>query len=334
LDQLTEQTTRIAPIAQAVLEGRMLGRDDALYLLQAPPQHRWELFYWANRIRLQCFGPGISLCAIASAHTAGCSQDCRFCAQSSHYPTRLEPHTTSPEQLLAAARAAQKQGAHSFGIVSSGHHLDDSELEPLARVISNIAREENIECCVSLGCLSPDQAQRLYDLGVRKYNHNLETSRNFFPRVVTTHSYDDRINTVKAAQKAGMRLCCGGIIGLGESLADRVDLAFTLRELNVDTVPINFLNPIPGTPLENLAVLAPMTALQTIAMFRFVLPDKQIKIAGGREKCLRDLQSWMFYAGASATMIGNYLTTEGRSAADDFKMLADLELELYRPDQS
>jgi biotin synthase len=160
----------------------------------------------------------------------------------------------------------------------------------------------------------------------RPYNHNLETSRRFFNQIVTTHSYDDRIATVLAAKQAGLEVCCGGIIGMGETLEDRVDLALELRKLEVDSVPLNFLNPIAGTPLEDQEPLAPMEALQTIAVFRFILPDKQIKIAGGRENCLRDLQSWMFYAGASSTMIGNYLTTKGRSPDDDFQMLADLEL--------
>ena len=334
MDQLTLQNTRIAQIAQAILDGLPLDRAEALYLLQVTPEDRWELFHWANRIRLRCFGPDISLCAIASARTAGCSEDCRLCAQSTHYSTDITPQTTTPQELLVAARTAQKQQAHSFGIVAGGRRLSEKDFERLGPVFSTIAQEGQIECCASLGFLSEQQAEQLYALGVRRYNHNLETSRNFFPRIVSTHTYDDRVNTIRAAQKAGLRICCGGIIGMGESPADRVDLALALRDLGVDSVPVNFLHPIPGTPLENIPVLAPLMALQTISMFRFVLPDKQIKIAGGREKCLRDLQSWIFYAGASATMIGNYLTTQGRSAEDDFQMLAELELELKQPNHS
>jgi len=327
LDQLTAQSAKIAPIAQAVIDGRQVDREEALYLLQVPPEKRYELFYWANHIRQHYFGPKISLCAIVSARTAGCPEDCRFCAQSAHYSTNIIPHFCELDELLAAARAAQELQAHSFGIVTSGRRLSDADFERLSPVFSTIAQEGKIECCASLGFLSAQQAQYLYALGVRRYNHNLETSRNYFPQIVSTHTYDDRIATIRAAQKAGLHVCCGGIIGMGESPADRVDLALALRDLDVDSVPINFLHPIPGTPMEKYPILAPMTALQTIAMFRFVLPEKQIKIAGGREKCLRDLQSWMFFAGANATMIGNYLTTKGRSAADDFQMLADLELE-------
>jgi biotin synthase len=186
-------------------------------------------------------------------------------------------------------------------------------------------------CGASLGTLTAEQARRLAAAGVRNYNHNLETSRRFFPQVVSTHGYDERIATVKAAHAAGMRVCCGGIIGLGESLADRVELALTLRELPVESVPLNFLNPIPGTPFEHNPPLAPLEALQTVAMFRFVLPERQIKIAGGRESCLRDLQSWMFYAGADSCMVGNYLTTRGRDLAADMRMLADLDLPLDPP---
>ena len=322
------QNINIARIAQTVLEKKSLDRTQARYLLQISPEQRYELFYWANQIRLARFGPEISLCAITSARTGRCGEDCRFCAQSARYPTAVQPRTAAVGELITAAQAAVKLRANSFGVVSSGRSPTDDEIERLAPVFSQIAAGNCLQCCAALGCLNLKQARRLYELGVRRYNHNLETSRRFFSQIVTTHSYDDRIATVRAAQQAGLEICCGGIIGLGESLEDRLDLALTLRELEVDSVPLNFLNPIAGTPLENQPPLAPLEALQTIAMFRFVLPDKQIKIAGGRENCLRDLQSWMFYAGASSTMIGNYLTTRGRRPEEDFQMFQDLELPL------
>ena len=182
-------------------------------------------------------------------------------------------------------------------------------------------------CCASLGCLTEAQARQLYAKGVRRYNHNLETSREFFGRVVTTHSYEQRLATVRAAQAAGMQVCCGGILGMGEGLEDRVSLAFEVRDLGVDSVPINFLHAIEGTPLGEQGALRPMEALQSVAMFRFVLPDRQIKVAGGRTRVLRDLQSWVFYAGASSVMVGDYLTTRGRPLEADFAMLADLEVQ-------
>ena len=326
------QTSKITQLALTVLEGFRLGRDDALFLLDADEHQRYELFYWANHIRIQCLGPEASLCAIASARTADCSQDCRFCAQSRHYQTHIESQIASAEQLIAAARNAKQQGAHAFGLVASGHRLTDDDLNRYRQVITSIIGDLDVECCASWGCLTDEQALQLYEMGVRRYNHNLETSENYFPKVVTTHSYDERIATVRAAQKAGLEVCCGGIIGMGESKQDRVELALKLRELDVDVVPLNFLHPIAGTPFADLPVLDPMEALQTIAMFRFVLPNKQIKVAGGREKCLRDMQSWMFFAGASATIIGNYLTTTGRAVEDDMQMLTDLGMKWEKKD--
>jgi len=325
---MTLLNSRIQEIAQTVLNGGGIDRDEALSLIQLQGQDRYDLFYWANRIRLARVGPTISLCGITSSRIGRCSQDCRFCAQSTHFPTATIPASTEPEEMLTAARQALDRGAHCFGIVSSGLKLTDTEINRLGPVLKQIASGDKLTCCASLGCLTEPQARKLYDFGVRRYNHNLETSRRFFPRVVTTHTYDDRLSTIRSARNAGMQLCCGGIIGLGENLEDRVDLALALRELEVDSIPLNFLDPIAGTPFANNESVSPMTALQTIAMFRFVLPDKSIKIAGGREKCLRDLQSWMFYAGANSTMVGSYLTTAGRNAEDDLQMLKDLELPL------
>ncbi len=320
----------VGNLAQAVLAGERITRGEALRLLALRGEDRYDLFYWANRIRRERASTEISLCSIASARTGRCSEDCRFCAQSGHYQTQIESQQMSSQDLRAAAESARKAGAHSFGIVSSGYGPAESELDRLEEVFRYVAQMGDLQCCASLGCLDGEQARRLRAMGVQRCHHNLETSRRFFPEIVSTHSYEVRLATVRAAKEAGMEVCSGGIFGMGETAEDRVDLALALRELEVDCVPINFLNPIPGTPLEGTEPLRPMTALQIIAMFRFVLPDQQIKVAGGREKCLRDLQSWMFYAGASSCMVGNYLTTAGRNLADDFQMLGDLELPLGR----
>jgi biotin synthase len=318
--------TKISDLAHAVLEGQPIDRDDALYLIQLPPEQRYELFYWANQIRIQCCGPEISLCAIASARTARCPEDCRFCAQSAHYQTETQPHTATNEELLTAAAEAQKLGAHSFGIVTSGRSVTDQDIDRLEPVFRQLAESDGPNCCASLGCLTLEQAQRLCTLGVRRYNHNLETSRRFFSQIVSTHTYDDRLATIKNAQQADLEICCGGILGMGETFEDRIDLALTLRDLDVDIIPLNFLIPITGTPLKDLPPIPPMTLLHTIAVFRLILRNKSIKIAGGREAALRELQSWLFFAGATSIMIGNYLTTTGRTPEEDFQMLTDLEL--------
>jgi len=317
--------TRIADLAQNVLAGKSIDRSDALYLIQLKGQDRYDLFYWANSIRHQYLGDKISLCGIISAKTGTCSEDCRFCAQSARYQTSVNKEVANIQTILSAAESAARNQAHHFGIVASGSAHTDQDIEALSEPIAKICSIKDLECCAALGCITESQAKRLFQLGIRRYNHNLETSERFFPQVVTSHTFKDRIETVKNAQKAGMKICCGGIIGLGETLEDRVDLALQLRELRVDGIPLNFLNPIPGTPFESNPQIPPLEALQTIAVFRFILFDKPIKIAGGRETCLRDLQSWMFFAGASSTMAGNYLTTQGRDAEKDLQMFEDLE---------
>jgi biotin synthase len=319
-------TQRIADLARCVLQGNSINQDDALALLSADGLPRYDLFYWANRIRVERFGPNLSLCSIASVRTGSCSEDCRFCAQSARYRTSVQNQQLSDDQLLTAAQAAAQSGSGCFGIVSSGLEPTDTEIERLAPVIRRLTASGRIMASASLGLLTSDQARRLYDLGLRRYHHNLETSANFFPQMVSTHTYEQKLATIRAARHAGLQVCSGGIIGLGESLQDRVDLAFALRELDVVSVPINFLQPIAGTPLAHHAPIAPMAALQTVAMFRFVLPDKHLNVAGGRDFCLRDLQSWIFFAGASGAMVGNYLTTTGRPLQRDLQMLADLEI--------
>ena len=319
---------RISALAEAVLAGEHIDAQSALYLLTLGPIDTYDLFYWANRIRLAFLGAAVSFCSIISAHTGRCSQDCRFCAQSAHHDADVQPRYAEPKSIVEAARTAIRAGAHCFGIVSSGREPSDEQIDSYADAIAEVVEIGKVQCCASLGCLTSQQARRLAELGVIRYNHNLETSERYFPQVVTTHSYADRVATVRAVKAAGIQVCCGGIIGMGETLQDRVDLAMQLCELDVDSIPLNFLHPIPGTPFAQMEPIQPISALQTIAMFRFVLPTKPIKVAGGREHCLRDLQSWMFFAGASSCMIGNYLTTEGRAASDDLQMLADLALPL------
>jgi biotin synthase len=319
---------RIARLAEGVLNGRLIERDDAAYLTSISGDDLYDLFYWANKIRIKFTGRDVKFCAIVAAKVGGCSEDCKFCAQSSHYHTAIQgQNKLTDDQVLDSAWHAAEVGADSFGIVNSGRGPTRRELEEwLQPLMSKIAKEGKTRACATLGALTPETAKFLYDCGIRRINHNLETSERHYPNIVTTHPFSERVNTLKIAKEAGLSLCSGGIFGMGEEWRDRLDMAFMLRELGADVVPLNFLNAIEGTPLEEQAKLPPMECLKIISIYRFILPDKELKVAGGREVCLRDLQSWIFFAGADSTMIGNYLTTYGRKPEQDHQMVRDLGL--------
>ncbi|GJQ48358.1 biotin synthase [Candidatus Kuenenia stuttgartiensis] len=323
---------RIETIAQQSLQNNEISHEDAIYLSQAGNDEVYDLFYWANRIRLKYFGQTVKACSIVSAKQGTCTEDCAFCSQSSYYPTAIEKYNLIEEnKIVDAALYAENTGAHSLGIVTSGYSIDnENELDRVCRAISTISRDAHIHPHGSFGVLTREMADALAKSGLKRINHNLETSERFFRNICTTHTYADRLNTIYASKQAGLEICCGAIFGIGEETEDRIHLAFTLKKLDVDSVPLNFLHPIPGTPMGNRSVLTPMEILKIISLFRFILPDKEIKIAGGREKNLRSLQSWMFYAGANSTMIGNYLTTKGKPGEEDLQMIKDLGLELER----
>jgi biotin synthase len=289
-----------------------------------------SLFASATRVREHAFGQRVSLCAIVNAKSGLCPEDCAFCAQSAHHSTNAAVYPLLDEaQLLDGAKAAAACGAGCYGIVTSGSGIRaGEELERVCTVIRKIRAEGLIAPGASLGTLDLHAVRALKDAGLVTYHHNLETSRSFFPAICTTHSYDDDVATVRMAKQAGLRVCSGGLFGLGESMAQRVELAFTLKELDVDSVPVNFLDPVAGTPLAGISSLSPLECLHTVALFRMILPDRHITICGGREKNLRELQSWLFLAGASGIMTGNYLTKEGRQPETDRQMIADLGLSL------
>ncbi len=318
----------IAAIANHVLNGSPVDHEQARYLATVGGDDLYDLFYWANKIRIRFFGRDVRFCAIVAAKVGGCSEDCKFCAQSAHYdgPAKEQSELTD-EQILASAEHAASVGAASFGIVNSGRAPTRHELADwLKPIMMKIASEGKTRACATLGTLTPETAKFLYDCGIRRVNHNIETSERHYPNIVTTHPFSERIRTLKIAKAAGLSLCSGGIFGMGEDWSDRIDMLFTLRNIGVDVVPLNFLNAIPGTPLGHMTPLQPMECLKVISLARFVLPQTELKVAGGREKVLRDLQSWIFFAGADSTMIGNYLTTYGRSPADDQQMVRDLGL--------
>jgi biotin synthase len=269
----------------------------------------------------------VHLCSIINAKSGRCSEDCAFCAQSAHHKTDAPVYgLVQEERMLESARAAEESGSACFGIITSGTTVRGAELDSILAALRKIRKETSILPSCSLGIIDEETALKLKEAGMDTYHHNLETAESFFPNICTTHPYEDDVNTVRAVKKAGLKICSGGIFGLGESPAQRIEMAFKLKELDVDSVPINFLNPIEGTRLEGAANITAQECLKTIALYRFILPGKRITVCGGREKNLRDLQSWIFFAGANGTMIGNYLTTLGRNIDVDLKMFSDLGL--------
>jgi biotin synthase len=307
--------------------GRPVGRSDAIALLAEARLDPWPLLAAADSVRRQFRGQTVYLCSIAPVKLGRCSEDCRWCAQSARWKTGLAAHgLMTDDELLRSAEEAVANGARNFGLVSSGARLSDAELAICCRQASEIRRRTGLEVCGSFGELPPEQARRLADAGFVRYHHNLETSERFFPSVCTTHSYADRLRTARAALDAGLQLCCGGLLGMGETDEDRVDLALTIRDLGAISVPLNFLHAIPGTPLADRPPMSPLEILSVTAMFRLVMPDRIIKMAGGREKNLGQLQSLMFMAGADSCMVGSYLTTTGRPAEEDLALIRALGL--------
>jgi len=319
-------------MADEVLTGGGIDVDDALRLAEANGSDLHLVFAEASRIREHYKGQAASLCSIINAKSGRCPENCAFCAQSSAHTTNVQVYPlVDEEELVRCAKSAEKNGARCYGIITSGTGIKPGkELEQICRSLQRIKAETTIEPSCSLGIMDFETALLLKEAGMVTYHHNLETSRSFFPSICTTHDYEDDVETVRAAKRAGLKVCCGGIFGLGESFAQRIELAETLRELNVDTVPINFLNPVEGTRLAEADFLTPMECLKIIAIYRFLLPEKSLTVCGGREKNLRELQSWIFLAGASGMMTGNYLTTPGRAPELDKQMLTDLELTVER----
>lgn len=326
----------IASMVRQIVGGAPLTRVQAEQLQSIGDGDLDDLFAGGSRIREHFLGPKIRCCSIAASKVGRCKEDCAFCSQSAHYKTPIQKTgNLAHDEVLRAARSAAAHGAQSFGIVNSGLGPTDVEIEEWAEVIRQLRRGGTVRACASLGVLTPTQARRLAEIGVQRYNHNLQTSRRHFPRIVSTHTYDQRLETLRNLRAVGIGLCSGALFGMGETWTDRLDLAFELRELQPEIVPINFLIPIPGTPLAEAEPLPAMECLKIVAVYRFLLPRQHITLAGGREVHLRDLQSWMFRAGADGFMLGNYLTTCGRAPEQDLRMIEDLGLELepYRPDE-
>ncbi len=322
---------RVAHLGQGVLSGAGITRAEALWLFNLESRADiFDLLSWANRIREHFKGNKVHLCSIVNIKAGGCSENCRFCAQSAAYQTGSPRYGLIDAQpVLAAAEEASANGVTALGLVAAWRGLEEGPvLDEICQRLEALKESGKARPDASLGIIKSQQvAERLKQSGLECYNHNLESSRRFFPQVCTTHTYEERVQTIRHLKQAGIKICSGGILGMGETREDRCDLAFALKELGANIVPINILNSIEGTPFAKQAPLPPLEILKSIACFRFILPKQEIMIAGGRTVNLRDLQSLIFMAGASALMVGNYLTTLNQPIEKDLQMLKDLGLD-------
>ena len=319
----------IRTILDSVLSGKELGFEEARILLDADREGLPFLMHTADTIRRKFCGSKIDLCSLINAKSGLCSEDCKFCAQSARHNTGCEVYPlVSVEEMVKAAKKAKEIGAANFCIVISGKGPTKQEFEDIKKAIARIKQEVGIKVDCSLGRLEKAMVGELKELGIDRYNHNLETSEDFYKEICTTHGYKNRLDMVDMLKDVGLGPCCGGIIGLGEGVEDRLRLLFRLKELGVKCVPINILNPRKGTLLEAIEPLSPWEIIKTIAVFRLVLQDAIIKVAGGRESGLRDMQAMAFMAGANGMIIGGYLTTKGRSVDQDLQMVKDLGFSL------
>ena len=316
----------VRKLADEIINGRRLTKEDDLSFFLFVDLR--DLTNGADRIRTALCGKKVDLCTIISGRSGKCSENCRFCAQSAHHHTSCEVHGLLPEEvIMKEAAAMDAEGVDRVSIVNSGKGPTDEEFEELIRIFGRMGRELKAELCCSIGFLTEEQFQRLHDAGIRNVHCNIETSRRFFPEICTTHTFDDKIANIRRAQAASLTVCSGGIIGMGETFSDRVDMALTLAELQIPSIPINSLMPIPGTPLEHRARLTEEEILRTVAMFRYLNPEAQIRLAGGRA-LMRDNGKACFSSGANASITGNMLTTSGSTIAEDRGMLEELGLEV------
>lgn len=309
-----------------------INQADFADILQRPWPDMWPLLAEANRVRERHFGRQVSFCVITNAKSGLCSEDCAFCSQAAGAQGEIPRYPLpSQEELVAAAAQAARAGASRFSLVTSGRGLNSRrEQEALLRTVAAIVDQVPIQVCASLGIVDRGFLKELQAAGVRRFHHNLEAAASFFPQICTTHTYAERVATIAAARDAGLAVCAGGILGLGESVAQRWELAQALKELAVDAIPLNFLHPLPGTGLAGRPLISALEALQIIVAFRLLFPDRPLIICGGRQVTLRSLGPLIFAAGANCLMTGDYLTTKGRLPEEDRQTLADLGLELVQ----
>ena len=312
----------IEDLYNKVLDGYEISKDEALDLYKTADIS--SLKEYANKIRKHFSGNKFDLCTIVNAKSGKCSENCKFCAQSAHNKTCIEEYPLkSTEELVKDAIIQDESGVLRYSIVTSGRKLTEEEVDSLAKTVKEIKKVTNLHVCVSAGLLTLEQFNKLKEAGVSRIHNNLETARRNFSNICSTHTIDDKIETIKNAKKAGFEVCSGGIMGLGETVEDRIDLAFTLKELKINSVPLNMLNPIKGTPLENNKQLSDEEMQRIVAVFRFILPKVEIRLAGGRG-IMKDKGFGCFEAGANATISGDMLTTQGITVKRDKETITKL----------
>ncbi len=315
-------------LATRVLEGEEISRDEALKILAAPDLEVLDLLQAAFRVRHHYFGQTVQLYFLMNAKSGLCPEDCSYCSQSKTSTSEIPKYNLlRRDELLAGAQAASERGAKTYCIVISARGPNEREMAAVEEIVPEIKKKHDLDVCACLGLLTPEQAGRLAACGVNRVNHNLNSGEEFYSEICTTHTYQDRVDTLHAVRDAGMELCSGGIVGMGESPRDVVDMAIQLRELRVESIPVNFLNPIEGTPLAGQGELTPNYCLKVLAMFRLVNPEREVRIAGGRELHLRSLQALGLYA-ANSIFVGDYLTTKGQLPEADYAMIRDLGFEV------
>lgn len=312
----------IKALYDRVIGGYLITREEALFLYKEDLE---DLTRYADMIRDHFCGNQFDMCTIINGKSGLCSENCKFCAQSSHYNTGSKVYSLlSEEEILADAKKNADQGVMRYSIVTAGRSLSDGEVDRMCQIIRRIKKEVHISVCVSFGLLKEDQFRRLKEAGAERVHNNLEASENFFPSVCTSHSFSDKVQAIRAAQVAGLDVCSGGIMGLGESIEDRIDMALSLRDLGIESIPVNMLNPIPGTPMEKYESLDEKEMQRIIAVYRFILPKAFIRLAGGRG-LMSDKGKACFMSGANAAISGDMLTTAGITVDKDKKLLEELD---------
>jgi len=319
---------RYQEMADQVLSGEPVTRDQAISILKAPDFDVLPILTAGFRIRHQYFGKSVQLYFLMNAKSGLCPEDCHYCSQSKISEAPVPKYNIlKRDDLLEAARLASERGAKTYCLVISARGPNEREINAVEQIVPEIKEKYGLDICACLGLLSRDQADRLKACGVDRVNHNLNTSEEYYADICTTHTYADRVQTLRHVRDAGMEMCSGGIIGMGEKLDDIVSMAFDLRELGVQSIPLNFLNAIEGTPLQTQAELTANDCLRALAMFRFVNPDRELRISGGREIHLRTLQPLGLYV-ANSLFVGDYLTTKGQAPQADYDMIRDLGFEV------
>jgi biotin synthase len=315
----------IKKLFEKVLQNIAINKEEAIYLINSDSE---ELYYYANKIKNYFCDDKVDLCSIINAKSGNCTENCKYCAQSAKYKTNIKIFPMiKHEKILSEAKKIEKNNIKKFSIVISGKTPSNKDFKDILKIYTKLKKETNLELCGSLGLLTYEMALELKKIGISTLHNNLETSKEYFSKICTTHTYEDKINTIKNIQKANIKVCSGGIIGIGESITDRINLAFELKKLNIKSIPINILIPIKGTPLNNIKILSKKEILNTISTFRFINPKSNIRFAGGRQ-LLSDNGKKGLLSGANAILTGNYLTTTGSNITKDINMIKECELKI------